>query len=302
MNMWTTADPASIKAANVSLPGFIKPIFVYSPTPIASPIVFSFPHSGRKYSNYFQQQSQLSLTDLRSSEDAFVDELFPVSALDTACFVRALFPRAWVDANRHPQALDPDMFFGKLAPNPHQFSKQVLAGLGVIPKIVAFHQKIYQHRLPTSEIEQRLATTHTPYHQALSQALAQARERFGWALLVDCHSMPSVCAIETASGPADVVLGDRHGTSCDPRVISAVLQAFERQNLKIVQNLPYAGGYSILRHGRPSQNIHALQIELSRDLYMNEKTIEKHHGFGPLQTKLTHIMHSLEQIAKTFHV
>ncbi len=299
MNIWSTADPAS-RAARQNERGTGWPmdqtaVQVIAPTRITSPLVFAFPHSGRQYSEHFLQQSRLDPLTLRSSEDAYVDQLFPAHAVPGASFVQALFPRAWLDANRHPEALDPGMFMQALGANANrQQSPQVLAGLGVIPKVVAQGKDIYAGKLRRGEINWRLSVAHTPYHQAVADALLRARNRFGVSVLIDCHSMPAICAAQTPMGPIDVVIGNRHGQSCDGMVSKALGKLLQGEGLRTASNVPYAGGYSVLRHADPDQGAHAIQIELCRSLYMDEKSIQKHEGFARTQSQMITIMQKLD--------
>ncbi|PHR63082.1 MAG: N-formylglutamate amidohydrolase [Robiginitomaculum sp.] len=303
MNIWSTADPASRAARQKECePGWLAEpaaVRVIAPTQITSPLVFAFPHSGRQYSASFLQQSRLDPLTLRSSEDAYVDQLFPASALPGASFVHAMFPRAWLDANRHPEALDPDMFIGSLGGSAGQRqSPQVLAGLGVIPKVVAQGKEIYAGKLRRGEINWRLSVAHTPYHQAVADALSRARDRFGVSVLVDCHSMPAICAAQTPAGPIDVVVGNRHGQSCDPMVSKVLGELLQAQDLRTASNVPYAGGYSVLQHSDSDRGAHAIQIELCRALYMDEQSIKKHEGFAQTQGRMITIMQRLDHAVR----
>ncbi|VAV98018.1 N-formylglutamate deformylase, partial [hydrothermal vent metagenome] len=261
------------------------------------PVVFAFAHSGRNYPDHFLRRTQLDLLTLRSSEDAYVDQLFERQFCPTAQFVHALFPRAWLDANRHPQAIDPDMFHGQIHAA-QQNSPQVRAGFGVIPKTVAHGRNIFSRRLDANEIEARLQNTHTPYHRALETALQAAQAKFGWALLVDCHSMPGVCALRPEQEKIDIVLGDRHESTCHLQISQDINQAFSQQGLVVAHNAPYAGGYSIIRHGQPQARVHAIQVEISRALYMDEVQVRKHDGFAGLQQRISKAMQMIGKITE----
>lgn len=300
MNIWSTVNPATRIASGTAVDLFVPPVRVIGPKSSKSPLVFAFPHSGRNYPSKFLQQARLSAIDIRRSEDAYVDQLFPANELQTAQFISAIFPRSWVDANRHPQALDPDMFIGRIPSHSQQKSSHVLAGFGVIPKRVGQGLPIYRHKLKKQEILRRISSTHTPYHLAVEMALHQARAVFGFAILVDCHSMPSICATQTSANPIHIVLGDRHGTSCNPKISAALAKMFFEVGLQVAHNQPYAGGYSVTRHGQPEQNIHAIQIEIARNLYMDEESINKHDGFGRILSKIVTIMQELERFANQY--
>ena len=258
------------------------------------PFVFASPHSGRFYPLHFRRQTRLNTHDLRRGEDCYTDELAD-SAIDLgAPLIRATHGRAYVDLNRDPSELDPLIF----SPPPHAgragLSDRVAAGLGVIPRLVGSGMAIYAQRLDLSEAEARLADIYFPYHAALSDLLDKARAQNGWALLVDCHSMP--CLGRRGEEPApDVVLGDRFGASCAPAFADHFEEAFRAEGLQVVRNTPYAGGYCTQRYGQPHEGLHAIQIELSRGLYMNEMTLAKTAGFVDLHAKLSGVFSSLIQ-------
>ncbi|MCF6291961.1 MAG: N-formylglutamate amidohydrolase [Robiginitomaculum sp.] len=279
---------------------FNPAVEVYQPSSIESPLIFTFPHSGRIYPLQLLDQTNLSLTDIRRSEDAFVDQLFPKTALPKASFIIAKFPRVWVDANRHPKDLDPEMFEQEALITNKLPSKNLAAGFGVIPKLVAPGLPIYSQKLALDEALKRLEGTHTPYHQAIEQAIAKVKPVFGFVIIVDCHSMPSSSVANTPDGTADIVLGDRYESSCDPKITDIMQELFYENSLKVAKNQPYAGGYSLLRHGRPMDNVHSIQIEISRNLYMDEENLQKTSGFIDLQLKLEKFMKQLELYAMTY--
>ncbi len=259
-----------------------SPVEIARPARAIGPLVFASPHSGRWYAPEFVRQSALDALRLRASEDAYVDMLMADAPHLGAPLVTATFPRAYVDANRHPWELDPHMFSGALPSWVQARSPRVAAGLGAVPRIVADGAEIYRERLPAQEADRRMRLFHQPYHQALNGVLEETRARFGVAILVDCHSMPSA-----GHERVDAVLGDRFGVSCDRRVTAALEQALRAEGLRVARNTPYAGGYSTERYGRPAENAHAIQLELNRALYLNEARVEPHGGFDALKAALT---------------
>ncbi|MFC4725611.1 N-formylglutamate amidohydrolase [Glycocaulis abyssi] len=254
---------------------------VLRPAERLSPVVFASPHSGACYSERFLQQAALPLKVLRRSEDAHIDVLFgPVTGLG-APLVRALFPRSYVDPNRAEHELDPVLF----GPQAHalcgQTSQRASAGLGVIPRLAGEGNAIYEAMLPLEEAFERLASCYRPYHAALAGELTAAREAFGQSILIDCHSMPAA----SARG-ADIVLGDRFGSSCVPDLTGNAERILRSLGFKVVRNRPYAGGFAAEHYGLPAEGRHALQIEISRALYMDERSLEPHQGFDPLKARL----------------
>src|ERR1700761_3381498 len=187
------------------------------------PFVFASPHSGRLYPRSFIQASRLNPTGLRRSEDAFVDELFSSAAELGAPMIAARFPRAFLDVNRAPGELDAAMFDGALPMAVETPGVRVNSGLGVIPRVVRDGAEIYRGKLAPDEAQQRIARLYRPYHARLSAMIEETRARFGVAILIDCHSMPSAAAIP------DVVLGDRYGMSASHALMRRTEIAFERQ-------------------------------------------------------------------------
>jgi len=254
---------------------------VLSPVVRVSPVVFASPHSGSDYSKGFLEGAALPLKVLRRSEDAHIDVLFGTVPELGAPLVRALFPRSYVDPNRAEYELDPILFGPRVHALSGQISQRASAGLGVIPRLAGEGSAIYEAMLPLDEAFERLASCYRPYHAALAGELAAARDQFGQCILIDCHSMPTA----SARG-ADIVLGDRFGSSCSPELTGHAERIFSSLGFKVVRNRPYAGGFATERYGQPAESSHALQIEISRALYMDERTLEPHQGFAQLKTRL----------------
>ena len=266
---------------------FESPFEIVAPMEQKLPFIFNSAHSGRMYPARFLAQSRLNQHELRRSEDCFVDILFSEAPSLGAPVLKAHFPRAYLDANREPYELDPKMFEGRLPSYANIRSMRVAGGLGAIPRIVAEGQEIYASRLPISEAMERIDTLYRPYHRALRGLLTKTHQRFGEAYLFDCHSMPSASlGMETMSRP-DIVLGDRFGTSCSSLAIDIAQQVFENLGYSVTRNRPYAGGFITEHYGNPAADIHAIQIEINRALYMDEESLEPHSGFSQLQQDLT---------------
>lgn len=249
------------------------------------PFVFNSPHSGRLYPRSFVEQARLDFATLRRSEDSFVDELFEDVVETGAPFMRALFPRAFLDLNREPYELDPRMFEGRLPAYANTRSLRVACGLGTIARVVGEAKEIYARRLPLDEGLQRIETYYKPYHQALRELLAQVRRHWGMVVLVDCHSMPST-SIRDPNAPADMVIGDRFGTSCSAVVTHALERELSAAGYRVVLNRPYAGGYITEHYGNPGNGVHAVQIEINRALYMDEGAYARTGNFDRLREDL----------------
>lgn len=274
-------------------------IDVIEPRALTSPLVFASPHSGAYYPADFVSQSLLDLATLRKSEDCFVDELFGDAPDAGAPLLKALYPRAFLDVNREPYELDPEMFEGPLPSFVNSSSTRVAAGLGTIARIVSTRREIYRSKLPFGEVERRLSLFYRPYHQQLRALVARARDRFGFAVLVDCHSMPSSgLPLGPDSSPQgiDIVLGDRSGLSCHPLVTEAIEDALTSLGYRVLRNNPYAGGFTTQHYGDPANGIHTVQIEINRAMYMDEATFHPLPGFARLRADLAVVIKSLDGI------
>lgn len=264
-----------------------EPVRVLRPREQTVPFVFASPHSGRLYPKCLLARSRLCAVSLRRSEDAFVDELFDTVTGYGAPLLFARFPRAYVDANRAPAELDCSMFEGALPLPIDRESPRVHAGLGIIPRVVREGVEIYGHRLPAKEAEERIRNFYRPYHLRLGRLIAETRARFGIAVLVDCHSMPS------GTAAPDIILGDRLGLAAAASVTYAAEYAFARQGFQVGRNTPYAGGHSTQFYGRPGAGVHALQIEINRALYLDEERVEKSRGFERTRARIAAALREL---------
>lgn len=262
------------------------PFDVIAPERTTSPVVFNSPHSGARYPTSFLASSRLEPRALRRSEDAFVDELFAAAPGYGAPLMRAHFPRAFLDVNREPYELDPRMFDGRLPPFANTRSVRVAGGLGTIARVVGEAQEIYGVRLPVDEALARIETLYKPYHRTLGRLVSRAHRSFGAALLVDCHSMPSTGGGREDRPLPDVVLGDRYGASCAPGVVAFAEETLRDLGFTVVRNRPYAGGYITEHYGAPASGFHALQVEVNRALYMDERAHTKTAGFAKLANRL----------------
>lgn len=266
---------------------------LHLPETISTGVVFSSPHSGRNYPFDMVLSSSLPPAQLRSSEDAFVDDLF-LSAIDHgAPLLAASAPRAYVDLNRSAKELDPALIRGARRGG---LNPRVSSGLGVIPRVVAEGRTIRQGKISLQEAEDRLNRYYHPYHAQLAELVETSRKAFGQVLLIDCHSMPheSLANTRLAFGTTpDIVLGDRFGSSCDPEIVSQVEAIFKTAGFKTARNTPFAGAYIAQHYGRPGSGQNVLQIEIDRRLYMDEKAVRKSTGFAGLQSRLADVIGNL---------
>ena len=243
------------------------------------PIVFNSPHSGRVYPRAFLESSRLDASEIRRSEDLYVDELFAEAPAFGAPLQRAFFPRAFLDVNREPFELDPRMFSGPLPAHVNAVSPRVAGGLGTIPRIVAENMPIYQGPLSVEDGLSRIEWIYRPYHRSLKGLLQETRNQFGRSVLVDCHSMPGTVSAGNHRRRPDFVVGDRYGTSASADIAYAAISILEGMGFSTAYNKPYAGGFITEHYGRPAAGSHALQIEISRRLYADEASLQKKPEF-----------------------
>ena len=263
-----------------------RPAFeTVKPRRMTAPIVFNSAHSGRDYPDRFLKMTRLDQLSIRQSEDAYVDELFSRAPHLGTPLLRAHFPRAYLDVNREPWELDPTMFADPLSDRFNTSSPRVAAGLGTIARVVAENKPIYREPLTLDDARMRVEGIYIPYHATLQRLLTDAVSNFGVAVLIDAHSMPRISRTGDRLAP-DIVLGDRYGTTCGTALIDLAEMVFAGAGLRVARNRPYAGGFIARTYGRPQHRIHALQVEISRHLYMNETTLEKNDGFNAIRQLL----------------
>lgn len=261
-------------------------------------VVFASPHSGRDYPWSFLRTTVLDAQTIRSSEDAFVDRLFDSAPDQGAVFLKAGAPRAYVDLNRAPDELDPALIAE--APKPGS-NPRVATGLGVIPRVVANGRSIYHGKLTMDEARYRIDTYWRPYHSTLNRVMRENVDRFGEAVLVDCHSMPREAVMQltrTRAGRPDIVIGDRFGTAADAEIVDRIESIFASFGFNVARNSPFAGAYMVQQYGRPQKGRHAVQIEIDRSLYMDEARIEPNSDFGTVREAMRLIISEIAEIGR----
>ena len=243
------------------------------------PVVMASPHSGRDYPPAFLAASRLSMAQLRRAEDPLVDAL--LEGIGDVPVLTARHGRAFLDLNRAEDELDPAMFDGA-PPLPARITDRVTAGLGVLPRVAAQGLDIYRRRLASAEVGDRLAALHRPWHTRIAELLARAQARHGYAILIDCHSMPRPAGVL----PPQIVLGDRHGTTAAPALVALIERHFAAAGWRVARNAPYAGGHTTQFHGNAAAGIHAVQIEIDRSLYMDPQRLTRHDGFDAVADQM----------------
>lgn len=266
---------------------------LYLPSEQLIPLVFDSPHSGMQLPADFDTLA--SLQQLQTGWDAFVDELWLPATTLGASLLAAKVSRMYIDLNRAPNDIAPEMLDGSW-PTPLKATVYSSRGMGLIRQFALPGQPMYRAPLPVSQIQQRLAQYYLPYHQRLSQLLEQRYQQFGAVWHIDCHSMKSRgndMNIDAGASRADIVVGDRDGQSADGRFTALVVDCFRQLGYSVSLNYPYKGGYLTQCFANRQQRRHSIQIEINRQLYLDEASVSRHSGFSQLQ-------HNLQQV--TTHV
>jgi N-formylglutamate deformylase len=258
---------------------------IVEPVSLTSGVVFALPHSGRDYGVSFLNQSILDQLSIRSSEDAFLDQLIVGIEKYGSPKIIANAPRAFIDLNRSTDELDPALISG-IKDNTR--NPRISSGLGVIPRVVSHGKEIYRGKLSFEQAQSRIKNYWKPYHTDLSNLLQRSQSVFGQSLLIDIHSMPHE-AVSTQSPfikAPEIVVGDRFGMSSDPEFTNLVISILKQHEFRVAKNTPFAGAFITQHHGKVKKRIHALQLEIDRSLYMDEEKISPNSEFEELKTRL----------------
>lgn len=235
------------------------------------PVLLSVPHAGRDYPEWLLAMSTGGHAALHPLEDPLVDELAAPAIRAGLGAVIARAPRAAVDCNRAEDEIDPTVVAtGPLA----RLSPRARGGLGIVPGRTVSHGPLWRRPIRRDQLEERLEQAHRPYHRALYEELERLRDRFGCALLLDCHSMPPL-----PHGAPAIVFGDRHGRTAAPWVTVEAVGIATSAGYRVGVNEPFAGGHVIERHGAPALGVHALQVEIDRRCYLDEGCTRPGPGF-----------------------
>lgn len=249
------------------------------------PILIAVPHAGRIYPPRLVETMRAPRYAALKLEDRYVDKLGEEVARQTdAALLIARAPRAMIDLNRAIEDMDWDMVqTGSFPGRPrHRIGRRARSGLGLVPRRLPEIGEIWNRRMDPDEIDARIENIHRPYHEALSETLRGLRDRWGAALLIDLHSMPPLGRRDVGERPPDFVIGDRFGASCDAGLCAAAFDHLAHAGRVVAHNRPYAGGYVLDRHAAPLRGLHALQIEVCRGAYLDDRLQELGAGFDPM--------------------
>ena len=269
----------------------VRPFERIGPARPVSPVVLSVPHAGRNYRSALLAEARVPRATLELLEDRLADTLIWRAVQAGATAFVATAPRAEIDLNRDEREIDPSLIDPPPAPALVLPSARARAGIGLLPSRIAGAGALWRGPIAAAELARRIESIHRPYHAALADALAQARERFGAAVLLDCHSMPPR---SPESGEPRIVFGDLHGTSARHDLAAAAVAAAGALGYSVGRNRPYAGGHVVGRHGAPGRGIHAIQIEIDRSLYLDAALTAPGPGFGATCRLLASVAAALE--------
>jgi N-formylglutamate amidohydrolase len=257
-----------------------------------SPVIVSVPHAGRHYPESLLETARLNEAKLRSLEDRYVDNLVAPLADRGYTIIIGCVARAWIDLNRSEREIDPAM----VSPPPQRASLHLTAkvrgGLGLVPRRLAKYGNIYRHPITHRDLSNRISQAHRPYHDQISDLLTAARQRYGTALLLDCHSMPPLRTKDDLA-PAEIVIGDRNGKSSAPIFAGRAAQICREFGFRTALNTPYAGGHILARHGRPERDVHGLQLEICRSLYLDRAHDRPGPDFDRITTMIAAVAEGL---------
>jgi len=257
------------------------------------PVVLSIPHAGRDYPYDIDKYSQFRSFDLLCLEDRYADLLADQAWRAGYSGLVSRTPRAIIDLNRAEHDLDPAMLTTPTGP-PALLSVKARGGLGLIPRRTAGLGELWRRRFTPAEVEARITGHHRPYHQALGALMQQALDRFGAALLLDVHSMPPLPSPSGQQAP-QIVIGDRFGRSAAPMLTEIACATAKQAGFRVALNAPYAGGHILDRHARREDGIHALQIEVDRQLYLDAALSEPGAGIDRIKALIAGIAAELSR-------
>ncbi|NRD90424.1 N-formylglutamate amidohydrolase [Sphingopyxis sp. BSNA05] len=244
------------------------------------PVLVSVPHAGREYPPELLDNLNVPASHLLRLEDRYSDRLAAAAIASGFPAIIARKPRAWIDLNRNRSEIDPDMVIGMDPSQTGQMSRKVRGGLGLLPRRLHGAGNLWRNKWSHQHVVDRIEKDHEPYHLMVAHQLDRIRSTFGCALLLDLHSMPPV--LDDNRRKIGFVLGDRFGRSCESRYVELAAEHFRRQGHSVQTNHPYSGSYILERHGNPSRNIHAFQLEVDRSLYLDSSMREPTAAAGSI--------------------
>ncbi len=276
-------------------------LFVKTPRNTPAPLVLDSPHSGTSYPDDFNHISDFMV--LRRAEDTYIHELYAAAPDQGALLMGAHFPRSYIDVNRGLEEIDTSIIDGSWD-GPITDSEKAAAGIGLIWRVNQLNDAIYNRKLSVEEVKNRIKNYWQVYHSTLNAALEETHQAFGKVVHLNCHSMPEISNASSKEGPGvrrpEFCLGDRQGTTCSPELTDFVRTSLIDLGYQVAVNEPYAGVELVRAYSDPAADKHSLQIEIRRDLYMDELTLEKNANFDALKADLAALTRKLSDFSRSF--
>ena len=263
-----------------------------------APLVFDSPHSGFEFPPEFRPVA--TRADIRTTWDAYVDELCAGVVDAGATLLAARFPRACIDANRAASDIDPEVIDAPW-PGPIKLSEHGARGMGLIRRFAQRGVRMYERRLSVAEVASRIENFYQPYRRALRQVIDDAWRRNG-----DVWHFIFLCLKSRAAGPArgaratrpDFAIADGNGTTAGPELTAWVATFFSARGYRVGINHPYRGADIVRCHGGPARRRYSLQIEIKRSLYMNEATGTRNHGFERVRRAISDFARAMAALVR----
>ena len=260
------------------------------PTTTPSPVLVEVPHSGLQVPPEVESEIDATPSAMLRDSDIYVDQLYQRAPENGATLLVSRVSRYVVDLNRGPEDVD------SAAVPKHPKARHVPAR-GVVWRARTDGTPLLRSPLTVAQFGRRIELFYEPYHRTLREVAAQIREQHGQVVILAAHSMPSTGRRTMGGGEvrrADIVPGTRGRSTADGRIIDLVDSHFRDAGLSVQHDKPYRGGWTTSTYGAPKRGQHAIQIELNRALYVDERTSEiKKHDFAQLQTVLDQLVGKL---------
>ena len=236
-----------------------------------TPLILTIPHSGNYYPKEFLKYKSIDITKLKIMEDYKTNTFIKNVDLNLADVFIAKCSRAVVDLNRSRQSLDDLMFCSKINTIPDEEILLIKSGLGVLPS-KCYSENIFKSKLPNSYISHMLERFYDPFHKKLDERINYLKSKFGFVYLIDIHSTPTLS--KNKKSFPDIIIGDNFGKSSEEYFKNYLISHFQKLNLKLSINFPYAGGYITRHYGKKDNNVNVIQVEISKNYYMNETSFK----------------------------
>lgn len=280
----------------------INVLDVFNDDEIKYPLVLSIPHCGTVFPEEFLKAVRPDVQTLRKNEDIFVYDLLK-PAIDEAKItaVKLNLNRAFIDVNRAKVELDPNMFFDYPREDIGLNQQRSRYGLGIIHKVTADSQPIYAGKISYKEAEERIKNVYDVYHQTLKNLIERTIAKFGFCLVLDCHSMPSkICSIISESPRIDFCLGNLFEQSCPNKISFYVENELVKREYYVSKNRPYSGAFITFNYCEPRKQSYTLQLEINRVIYADENTLEKNVNFQRVSYDLGKVVTQLANFLLDF--